>query len=172
MKIANGKKIAALVAACSGLFSGVCAANSVNIDILGTVVASACVVNGDTPTLQVNLGDNIEATSLATAGKGTPWHDFAISITSCPTSTSSFSVSFAGTPDTDFYSNTGTASNLKIELRTKGGETLLNNGTTLQNIALTDTHAYELELSTRAVSKGDVMPGTINSQVQATFTYQ
>ena len=167
MNIANGKKIAILATLCGGLFSGACSANSVNIDITGTVVASPCVVNGDSPSLAVKLGDNIQADSLATAGSATNWTNFTLALTNCPASTSSFSVTFGGTADT------GTATNLKLELTDETTNTAYKSGATLQNVAISSsTHAYDLKMRARAVSNGNVMPGTIIGQAQATFTYQ
>ncbi|EDV4941165.1 type 1 fimbrial protein, partial [Salmonella enterica subsp. arizonae] len=46
-------------------------------------------------------------------------------------------------------------------------------GTALNNLIIdTSTRGYDLLMSARAVSKGNVMPGSIASQVQLTFTYQ
>ncbi|EEE2001758.1 TPA: type 1 fimbrial protein [Salmonella enterica] len=158
---------------CGTLFSGTCAA--VRIDINGTVIASPCVVNGGQDSLSVPLGDNIQADSLSTAGSTTDWANFTLALTACPASTSSFSVAFSGTPDDSDsvkYANTGTATNLNLELTTQDGATVLSNGTSIDNVAIPASHAYDLLLRTRAVSKGSVMPGTILGQVQATFTYQ
>ncbi len=175
MKINNGKKISVMILACGSLFSSLCSANSVNIDINGTVVASPCVVNGNQSSLQVKLGDTIQADSLAASGSVTNWSDFTLALTSCPASTSSFSVTFSGDTDTDVptnYKNTGTATNLSLELTTGDGTTKLSNGTALNNVAIPSTHAYNLAMRARAVSKGNVIPGSIIGQVQATFTYQ
>lgn len=175
MKIANGNNVAVLIALCGGLFSGACAANATNIDIQGTVVASSCEVNGSINSMTVNLGDNIQANDLAASGSATDWNTFKLALTSCPASTSSFSVSFSGTPDTDanYYKNTGTATNLKLELTDTNGNTAYKNGAALQNVAIpSSTHTYELNMRARAVSSGNAMPGTIVGQVQANFTYQ
>ncbi|WP_336285655.1 fimbrial protein [Citrobacter arsenatis] len=173
MNIANGRKVAALILACGGFFSST--SQAVNIDITGLVVASPCVVNGSNNSLAVNLGDAIQADDLATAGSATDWKTVTLSLTGCPASTSSFSVAFAGTgddDDADFYKNTGTATNLKLELTDTSSETAYKNGATLDNVAIPSSHAYDLVMRARAVSKGNVMPGTILGQVQATFTYQ
>ncbi|MEO3989026.1 fimbrial protein [Pseudocitrobacter cyperus] len=158
---------------CGTLFSGACAA--VRIDINGTVIASPCVVNGGQDSLSVRLGDNIQADSLSSVGSATDWVNFTLALTACPTSTSSFSVAFSGTPDVSDptkYTNTGSATNLKLELTTQDGATVLSDGTAINNVAIPASHAYDLLLRTRAVSKGSVMPGSIIGQVQATFTYQ
>ncbi|EOX7392786.1 fimbrial protein [Enterobacter quasiroggenkampii] len=172
MQIIYGKKMIIGLLACSGLFSA--ASHAVNIDITGKVVASPCVVNGNNESLAVNLGDNIQADSLATSGSATAWTDVTLRLTGCPASTTSFSVAFAGTADTDgnYYKNTGTATNLKLELTDSTSNTAYKNGATLQNVAIPASHSYDLAMRARAVSTGNVLPGTIVGQVQATFTYQ
>lgn len=174
MNIANKQTTALCILALGGLFSATCSA--LQIDITGKVVASPCIVNGGDDSLDVNLGDNIQADDLGTAGNATNWKTFTLALTNCPASTTSFSVAFAGTADANdpnSYENTGTATNLKLELTDQTGNTTYSNGTSLENVVIpTDTRAYNLLLRTRAVSKGLVMPGTIKGQVQATFTYQ
>lgn len=50
------------------LLSGkVCSADSVNIGVTGNIVASPCIFNGGSNSLDVNLG-NIQATNMATPG--------------------------------------------------------------------------------------------------------
>ena len=172
MHMMNGKKMALCLLACSGLFST--ASQAVNIDITGKVVASPCVVNGSNDSLAVNLGDNIQADALSTSGSATAWTDVTLHLTGCPASTTSFSVAFAGTADTDvnYYKNTGTATKLKLELTDSTGNTAFKNGAKLQNVAIPASHTYDLAMRARAVSTGSVTPGTIVGQVQATFTYQ
>lgn len=166
------KKLTVITLLGCSLFSATSFAT--NIDITGTVVASPCAINGGQASLAVKLGDSIQADSLATAGSATEWKDFTLELSGCPASTSSFSVTFSGTADTDtdFYKNTGNATNLKLELVSKTGDTRYSNGESLNNVTIPSTHAYSLPLRTRAVSKGNVMPGTIEGQVQATFTWQ
>lgn len=169
-------KISILALSCASIFVVNTSANAVTIDITGTVVASPCVVNGNNESLAVNLGDNIQASSLETSGSTSDWVATTLKLTNCPASTTSFSVTFAGTPDaddSDYYSNTGTATNLKLELTDDSADVKYKNGASLTNVAIPSaTHAYDLKLRARAKSKGIVMPGTIKGQVQATFTYQ
>lgn len=167
------KKLVLATLICGGLFST--ASQAVNIDITGTVVASPCVVNGGDNTLSINLGDTIQADALSAPGSTTDWVEKTLALTSCPASTTSFSVAFSGTADddADFYKNTGTATNLKLELTDDSTTTAFKNGATMNNVAISGTtHAYDLKMRSRAVSKGSVMPGSIIGQVQATFTYQ
>lgn len=166
------KKIGIIAAALVSLFS--IHSYAVDINITGLVIASPCIVNGNNPSLDVNLGNDILADSLSTAGSATSWKDFTLSLTNCPASTTSFSVAFSGTTDTDtdYYKNTGGATNLKLELTNQVGDVSFKNGASLQNVIIPGTHTYDLKMRSRAVSKGNVMPGSIQGQVQATFTYQ
>lgn len=167
-------KLALIALVCGCIASG--SSLAVDININGKIVASPCQVNGGSNEFQVNLGDSIQADTLATSGSASDWVPFTLKLTSCPASTSSFSVAFSGTADstvTTNYANSGTAQNISVALTTQDGVTTLGNGTSLANVAIpSDTHAYDLNLRARAVSKGSVKPGTISSQVQATFTYQ
>ncbi|EGF0297514.1 type 1 fimbrial protein [Salmonella enterica] len=175
MKTIHGRKTALLLLAGGMLFPALSQAGNTVIDITGKVVASPCVINSGEPTLAVNIGNDIQADSLSTAGSASAWKDFTLKVSNCPSSTTSFNVTFSGTPDTDanYYRNTGDATNLAVELATTNDKTSLKNGTALKNLIIdTSTRGYDLLMSARAVSKGNVMPGSIASQVQLTFTYQ
>ncbi|EAY5893661.1 type 1 fimbrial protein [Salmonella enterica] len=173
MPITYGKKTAVFILACGSLFAA--SSQATTIDITGLVIASPCVVNGGNDSLSVDLGTNIQAASLQADGDASPWVVKKLTLTNCPNSTTSFSVTFSGTADTDtdYYKNTGTATNLMLELTSSPSSTgAYKNGAKIENVAIGSTHAYDLELYARAVAKGEVMPGTIEGQVQATFTYQ
>ncbi|ECS6017871.1 type 1 fimbrial protein [Salmonella enterica subsp. enterica serovar Uganda] len=173
MTITYRKKTAVFILACGSLFAA--SSQATTIDITGLVIASPCVVNGGNDSLSVDLGTNIQAGDLKNSGDASAWVTKKLTLTNCPASTTSFSVTFSGTADTDdtdYYKNTGTATNLKLELTDTTTATAYKSGAKLENVAIGSTHAYDLELRARAVSKGAVMPGTIEGQVQATFTYQ
>lgn len=82
MNIANKKITALCILACGGLFSA--SSSALTIDITGTVVASPCTVNGGDNTLDISLGDNIQADELATPGNTTNWKNFSLNLTNCP----------------------------------------------------------------------------------------
>lgn len=155
------------------LLSNITYAADVNINITGKVIASPCVVNNNNSDLNVDLGQTIQASTLATAGAGTTPKPFNLSLTACPTGTSNVTVTFTGTaaanPQTNMYINTGVATPLAVEL--SSGATILGNNSTLTQPVLADkTVTYAL--SARAVTPtGSVIPGSIVSVVQANFTY-
>lgn len=146
------------------------AADISTINVTGNVVASPCVIDASNATINIDLGD-IQATTLATAGTGSPWKTFDIILKGCPVSTTKAIVVFSGTQDPDDatrYKNAGTATNLSVELTGGGGMNFGNTkGTTIGVASNTATFA----LRTRAYSKGNTMPGTINATVVASFTY-
>jgi minor fimbrial subunit len=146
------------------------AADISTINVTGNVVASPCVIDASNATVNIDLG-SIQAASLATAGTFGDWKTFDVVLKSCPASTTKVNVVFSGTPDTGDatrYKNTGTATNLAVELTSGGGMNFGNTkGTTINVAANTATFA----LRTRAYATGTVMPGTINATVVASFTY-
>jgi minor fimbrial subunit len=150
-------------------------ADPVNIQIVGRVIASPCVINNNNGDLTVNLGSTIQAATLASAGSGTTPQPFNLSLTSCPAGTKNVKVTFTGTaaaaPQANMYLNTGVATPLAIELSEQGTGTLLGNGSSLtQTVQADKTVTYAL--SARAVTAtGNVTPGIIIAAIQADFTY-
>jgi minor fimbrial subunit len=149
-------------------------ADPTNINITGVVVASPCTVNNNVSNLNVDLGQNIQASDLAAAGSGSTLTPFTLSLTGCPSGTSNVKVSFSGAADSASptrYKNTGTATNLAVELSQQVTGTILGNGSSLiQAVQPDKTVTYAL--NARAYSAtGSVMPGNISAVVQANFTY-
>lgn len=149
-------------------------ADPVDINITGNVVASPCTLDVAGSNLSPSLG-TIQATALEAAASSSTWVPFDLKVKSCPASTTSATVTFSGTPDTDspdsMYASTGNATKVAVELQSAAGD-LLGNGKTLTGTIEAD-HTYTYKLQTRAYSTaGSVMPGTISAVVQATFTYQ
>lgn len=149
-------------------------ADPVNINITGNVVASPCTVNNGNSNLNVDLGTSIQASDLAAVSSGSTKKAFNLALSACPTGTSNVKVTFSGTADTTsttMYKNTGTATNVAVELSQQTTGTILGNGSTLtQAVQAGKTVTYAL--NARAYSaKGGVLPGNISSVVQANFTY-
>ncbi|MGN7790333.1 fimbrial protein [Enterobacter sp. 22452] len=150
------------------------AADNVAINVTGKVVASPCTVTSPAD-IPVDLGQNIQASSLATAGAASDWTAFQITLGSCPAGTTKATITFSGTPDgdnpADQYKNTGTATNVAVQLQGSGGDQF-GNGKSFTGVILSD-HTYTYNLKARAYSNaGGVTPGTISAVIVATFTYQ
>ncbi|CAM8224843.1 MULTISPECIES: fimbrial protein [Enterobacter] len=150
------------------------AGDPVTLNITGNVIASPCQVSSDSITKSVDLGQNIQASSLQTAGAATNWVNFDINLNSCPAGTTKAIMTMHGTADLnnpgDMYRNTGTATNLAVQVQSQAGDLLGNTKTISGTIA---SNAYTYKLRARAYTKnGGVMPGSISSVVTATFEYK
>ncbi|MFO6296572.1 fimbrial protein [Rahnella selenatireducens] len=153
------------------------AADNVTINVTGKVIASPCTtVNGSSATLSVNLGDTIQANSLAEAGSGTELKAFDLPLTGCPASTTNVKATFTGTADTEasLWKNTAAspAVNTAVELTEQDAPTVpLGNNATLTEPVTAGNVTFKL--AARALSKlGSVTPGDIASTIVVSFEYQ
>lgn len=152
------------------------AGDLVAVNINGKVVAAPCQVSSDSVAKTVVLtgAQGVRASSLYTPGSATDWVPFDFTIESCPVGTMSATMLFAGDADSDgpddLYRNTGSAGNIAVQLQSSEGAPLGNNKTLSGTIA---NRGYIYHLRARAYSaQGKVTPGTINSVVTVTFTWQ
>ncbi|MCF8581543.1 type 1 fimbrial protein [Enterobacter ludwigii] len=150
------------------------AADPVTLNITGNVVASPCQVSSDSVTKSVDLGQNIQASTLQTAGSSTAWVPFTVNLSSCPAGTTVAVMTMHGNPDinspADMYLSTGTANNVSVQLQSQSG-TQLGDGKTISGNVVSGAVTYNLQA--RAYSRtGNVTPGSISTVVTATFIYQ
>lgn len=171
----NKIKITALSVLMVGCaLSQVNAADPVTLNITGNVVASPCQVSSDSVTKSVDLGQNIQASALQTAGSSTAWVPFTINLSSCPAGTSAAVMTMHGNADStnpaDMYASTGTANNVSVQLQSQSGAQL-GDGKTISGNVVSGAVTYNLQA--RAWSQnGGVTPGSISTVVTATFVYQ
>ncbi|WP_336212680.1 fimbrial protein [Enterobacter sp. P82] len=170
------KKLSVLAAVAMAMINinAVSAADPVTLNITGNVIASPCQVSSDSITKSVDLGQSIQASSLQTAGAATDWVNFDINLNSCPAGTTKAIMTMHGTADlfnpADMYRNTGTATNLAVQVQSQAGDQLGNTKTISGTIA---SNAYTYKFRARAYTQnGGVMPGSISAVVTATFEYQ
>lgn len=164
--------VALLVLAGMGMSASVISA-PVNIDIKGTVVASACdqnVVGGNGNV--IDLGE-IQASTLLSANSYSAYKEFQIALTNCPATTTGFKAEFSGTladsPAVNLFKNTGDATRVEIDLRNATTDTTVV-GTPISGTIT--NNAAEVKLKTRAYStQGQATPGSIMGTIQVTFTY-
>lgn len=174
MKKQTQRTLLALIILGAGVHQVVAAPTQVNIS--GVVVASPCSVDTTNSDLNVNLGTNIQATSLATAGNTSTPVPFKLVVKDCPTTTTKVTASFSGTPDAAAggryatTSGTGMADNVAVEVaRDVSPYTLQNPGSTLDMTVVGTTATFLLRAS--AYAKGTVTPGNIASVMSVDFTY-
>lgn len=173
MKKQAQQTLLALLVLSAGV-SQVIAATQVNIT--GVVVASPCTVDTTNSDLNVDLGTNIQATSLATAGVTSTAKPFQLVVKDCPAGTTKVTAAFSGSADSAAggryatTSGTGMASNVAVEVaRTASLTTLQNPGSTM-DATVVGTSATFL-LSASAYSKGAVTPGNIAAVMSVDFSY-
>lgn len=154
--------------------NGLYAADPVTLNITGNVVASACQVSSDSVTKSVDLGQNIQASTLQAAGSSTDWVNFTINLDTCPAGTTKATMTMHGSADADSpadaYANTGAATNVAVQLQSQAGDQLGDGKSITGNVA---NSAVAYNLRARAYTKnGGVTPGTIAAVVTASFVYQ
>ncbi|AHG19271.2 hypothetical protein Z042_06300 [Chania multitudinisentens RB-25] len=147
------------------------------LKISGTVKASPCNVDAVGGEVNVNLGNDIQAASL-TAGNGSPWKQFTLHLVDCPTSTTSVTATFSGTPEPGsptLYKNTGDATGVQIELQSTDTATPgknLGNGQDAVAQVVTATRDATFPLQARAYStNSNAAPGSIVGTIQVAFEY-
>jgi len=165
-------RTAAFIAA---VISGnVIAADSVNVNVTGNIVASPCIFNGGNNTLDINLG-NIQASNMATPGSTSDPVPFSLPFTRCPAGTRSVTVSFTGNPDpiagADYYMNSGSATNVAIAMSEVATGALKGTGTSItQTIAADRTVTMAMQAVVKSVT-GGATPGSISAVVVMTMQY-
>ncbi|UJD93797.1 type 1 fimbrial protein [Lelliottia amnigena] len=172
MVLASTLTLIASTTYCQSVFS----ADQVTINITGNVVASPCQVNPDSANINIDLGQDLQSADLNAAGSSSAWKPINVVLENCPAGTSSVTATFNGTPDADdpesLYTNTGTANQVAVQLEGLTEEKYGNGKTSTIDIASVTDGKPTWKLQTRAFSKnGSVTPGTINSVVTMSFTY-
>jgi len=162
----------------TGFSNYVQASDPVTLNITGNVVASPCDVSAgnDNMTIDLGGGKDLQAADLNAAGSSSPWVPITVSLENCPAGTSSVTATFHGTSDAGdpetLYSNTGTATNVAVQLEGKSDEPYGDGQTSSITIADATDGKPTWNLQTRAFSKtGGVTPGTISSVITMTFSY-
>lgn len=147
------------------------------IQVTGTVNASPCEIDESSVSpVNVNLGDDLQTADLNQAGSSSEWVPVTIALKNCPAGTSSVTATFSGTADAadpeTLYTNTGTATNVAVQLEGLTSEPYGNGKTSTLQIADATDGKPTWKLQTRAFSKaGGVTPGTISSVITMSFAY-
>ena len=156
---------------------GISDAADTTITIKGNVKASPCVAE---TTKTVDFG-TIYFADLG-AGDYTSTQTISIALTSCPSSTSSVTATFAGTPDTGNYEawnykNAGTATGYFISVAQENDSSKgLGNGQTWTQTISSSTNSVVYDISVKigrsAVAGGaTATTGTISGVISVTYTY-
>lgn len=158
---------------------GICGGQGVqatDIDISGTVVASACTVDTDTIGQTVTF-EQARAVDYSRIGDISEWQDFELTLSACPLSTTQVTAQFSGDADSDdatkFANAQGSASGMALQLMTRDHQTEISPQGTLVVDVNKDSRRAVFPLSARMYTPtGRVTSGEFQTTVQFTFTYQ
>ena len=146
------------------------------LNIKGNVKAAPCQVSSDsiTKTVDLTAGSPGTASSMYTAGSTTPWVSFDFSIEHCPEGTTGVMIQFNGNADDmhrdDMYRNLGTATPVAIQLQAADGRPL-GDGQVLTSEIVAQRYTWNLRARLYS-EQGQVSPGTIDSVVTVSLSYQ
>ncbi|EJY1763384.1 type 1 fimbrial protein [Klebsiella oxytoca] len=168
-------EVISCLTAALGIMMTAVPAFATDINLTGTVVASACTVDTAHSINQTITFPDSKTSDFTRAGDASEWQNYTIVFTSCPPSTTDIIVNFSGTPDPSnkcLAKNDGSATG--IALQSAFGK----DGGYLQNCfgGMTGT-AYEtgrtIELSSRMIATSDrVTGGSFHSTLLLTVTYK
>jgi P pilus assembly protein, pilin FimA len=152
----------------------VLAGDPVSLNVTGNITASPCQISSKSISQEIDLGHNIQTSAMQAAGSVTNWVNFTIDLESCPPGTTSATMTLHGNADSaepdDLYQNSGSASNVAVQVQSQQGD-LLGDGKTITGKI--SNGAYSYPLHARMYSKnGNVGSGTVSATMTATFTWQ
>ena len=167
---------AMLLALLAGAVSSQQALATTQLNITGTIKASPCIVDGDSGNgIDVDLGNNIQSSTLAAASSFSDWKPFNLTLTDCPVTTNVVTATFSGLPATEntaLYRNTGDATRVQVELQDAANNNIGDGKTMTTNVNHSLNNAV-FALKARAFSsQGGATPGSIVGTVQVAFVYQ
>lgn len=160
----------------------VISANAATLTLSARIIAGSCTVN---PVLaagqQQSLGSLLKS-GLTESGDADPvWHNFSLELTGCPPTTTSSTVKFTGTPDSNdgtLFANTApagsAAQNVAVEMSKQSNNSdILSNGSTMTVKVETTNGTASFPLAARMKTPtGNVGQGDVAAIVQVEFTYQ
>ncbi|ANO88405.1 type 1 fimbrial protein [Escherichia coli] len=151
-------------------------AQAADININGTVVASACVIDTQTKDQTVRF-EQARAVNYDTVGHTSEWQNFSLNLSSCPASTSSVTALFTGESDlvdqTKFANTLGDATGMALQIMTDDHITEISpNGKMTVNVDQASRKATFPLAARMYTPTGTVTAGEFHTVVQFTFTYQ
>lgn len=162
--------------ACLWVIGGCQTVRAADINIRGTVVASACSVDTGTKDQTVTF-EQARAVDYLDVGNTSEWQDFELTLSTCPLSTTKVTAQFSGDADSDdntkFANAMGSASGMALQLMTRDHQTEISPQDTLAVDVDKDSRRALFPLSARMYTPtGHVTSGEFQTMVQLTFTYQ
>ncbi|MBT1850634.1 fimbrial protein (plasmid) [Enterobacter hormaechei] len=151
---------------------GFAGSTSATINITGRITASPCTVDTETVNQSIDLG-KVYAHDIS-AGSGSDWKSFQLSLSKCPVGTSSVTVTFTGNPasDNNYFANSGSAEGVVLQISDSAHSVSYGNSDTLTESIDADRNVV-FPLEARMYNPGNkITSGDFNAVVQIDFTYQ
>lgn len=149
------------------------AANTVYLKFTGNIKAATC---------NLSTGNNVDMDlttipldTFYSGTKASDWKPFTIELKDCSSFINSVRLTFTGTADSadiaSLYKNSGTATNIAIQLQSGDGATPLGN-TKILTVPTNGQPLVSIPLRTRAFSSlGNGTAGSLSANITATITY-
>ena len=168
-------RIIALSIMMSAFSSAAMATGDGTIHFTGEVIDTPCTISTATDSQTVNLKQS-NTTVLATAGSVGENQKFSIDLEGCDTTTyTTASIAFTGTPadgDTTVLENTGTATNVGIQLTDASGKVLPIDASSSYDATLTDGDSNSIPFYARIIATADgAVAGNVDADATFTITY-
>lgn len=149
------------------------AVDTVYLKFTGNIRAATCNLSTGN-NMDVDLA-NIPLDKFYSGTKASDWKPFTIELKDCSSFINSVKLTFAGTADSadiaSLYKNSGTATNIAIQLQSGDGATPLGNAKML-TVPTNGQPLVSIPLRTRAFSSlGNGTAGTLSANITATITY-
>lgn len=147
--------------------------DSVVINYSGTIRIPPCTVQN--PTISVNLGV-LAVDKLATSEDASPWQSFSVELIHCDAGLRKVQMTLndtAANTTPGYFTNTGTANNLVVEIASDDdGTTIANN--VMKSYNLNGAASFNIDLKTRLKNSGQgvATPGTVSSTVTMSLEYK
>lgn len=151
-------------------------ARAADINLSGTVVASACTVDAGTKDQAVTF-EQARAVDYPTIGDVSEWQDFSLTLSACPASTTQVTATFTGDADNDdptkFANTQGDATGMALQIMSRDHTTEISPQGALAVSVDSTNHSATFPLSARLYTPtGHVTAGEFKTVVQFSFTYQ
>lgn len=161
---------------CLWAISNISTAQATDINLSGTVVASACTVDTGTKEQTVTF-DQARAADYVKMGDTSEWQDFELTLSGCPAATTKVTALFSGDADNDdvtkFANAQGNAGGMALQIMTRDHLTEISPAGELAVSVDSQSRRAVFPLSARMYTPtGKVTAGEFNTIVQLTFTYQ
>lgn len=149
------------------------AADTVYLKFTGNIKAATC---------NLSTGNNVDVDlttipldTFYSGTKASDWKSFTIELKDCSSFINSVKLTFTGTADSadiaSLYKNSGTATNIAIQLQSGDGATPLGN-TKILTVPTNGQPLVSIPLRTRAFSSlGNGTAGSLSANITATITY-